>query len=140
MARLSVDGVFDFDGLLRADIVPDRALYAAGDVVVKAQRQTAASMLNKGYSTGKVAKAISKGKITSSKDGKSIYITVKGTRTRGKNKKSTTRNAEIAFVNEFGKRGQPPRPFIQRANEQCKDAAIEAAAKEYDKWLESMGF
>ena len=53
MARLSVEGVFDFDGLLRADIVRDRALYAAGDVVVKAQRQTAASMLNKGYSTGR---------------------------------------------------------------------------------------
>ena len=140
MARFRVDGVFDFEKLLNADVIPDQALYAAGDVVVRAQRQSATRMLTKGYSTGKVAKSISKGKIISGRDGKSIYITVKGSRTRGKKKKHTTRNAEIAFVNEYGRRGQPPRPFIQQANERCRDEAIEAAEKEYDKWLESMGF
>lgn len=140
MAQFKVDGVFDFEKLLNASVIPDAALYAAGDVVVKAQRKTAASMLNKGYSTGLVAKTISKGKVSSGKDGKSIYITVKGSRTRGKMKKHTTRNAEIAFVNEYGKRGQPPRPFIQTANEQCRDEAIDAAEKEYNKWLDSMGF
>lgn len=140
MARLSVEGVFDFDGLLRADIVPDSVLRAAADVAVDAQKKTARGMLKGKYATGRLADSISTDRVRRTKDGKSVQVVFKGTRTRGKNKKSTTRNAEIAFVNEFGKRGQPPRPFIQRANEQCKDAAIEVAAKEYDKWLESMGF
>ena len=87
-----------------------------------------------------MANSISKGRVRSSKDGRSIEIGFKSGRVRGKKKLRTTSNAEIAFLNEYGKRGQPPRPFIQQANEQCREEAIEAAAKEYDKWLESMGF
>ncbi len=143
MAKFEVEGVFDFNDLLNAGSIPgdvmNRMLHAAADVVVEAQKKTAASMLDKGYSTGELARSIGKGRIKRTKDGKSISIIFKGSRRRGRQKKATSNDA-IAFFNEFGVRGQPGRPFIRTANEQCEEAAIEAAEKVYDKWLDSMGF
>ena len=48
-----------------------------------------------------------------------------------------TRNAEIAFINEYGKRGVPARNFIRKANEQSAAASTQAAAAVYDKYLQS---
>ena len=144
MASFEVEGLFDFNDLLNAGSIPNdvmnKMLHAAADVAVAAQKKTAASMLDKGYSTGELAKSIGKSRIKRSRDGKSISIVFKGDRKRGRRKIHTTSNAEIAFLNEFGARGKPGRLFIQTANKQCEEAAIEAAAKVYDKWLESMGF
>ena len=50
------------------------------------------------------------------------------------------RAAEVAFVDEFGKQGQPARPFIQTANEKAADPAIDAAARVYDDFLKSKNF
>lgn len=144
IAKFEVSGFFDFNDLINAEAIPrdvmNKMLHASADVIVEAQKKTAMSMLHKGYSTGELAQSIKKGRIQHTRSGTSISIIFKGKRIRGKRKLHETRNAEIAFVNEFGKRGQPGRPFIQTANEQCADAAVEAAAKIYDKWLDSMGF
>lgn len=144
MASFEVEGLFDFNDLLNAGSIPNdvmnKMLHAAADVAVEAQKKTATSMLDKGYSTGQLAKSIGKGRIKRTKDGKSISIVFKGSRKRGRRKIHTTSNSEIAFLNEFGARGKPGRPFIQTANAQCEEAAVEAAAKVYDKWLDSMGF
>lgn len=141
MASFKVEGLFDFDDLLNAGAVPgdtmNKMLHAAADVAVKAQKRTAKQMLNGRYATGALSESIKKGRISTTKDGKAIKIVFDGTRRRGS---STASNAEIAFVNEFGKRGQDPRPFIKTANEQCEAEAIEAAAKVYDKWIDSQGF
>jgi|GEM_PF-6184393 hypothetical protein len=45
-------------------------------------------------------------------DSKYIYVVIKGERKRGKKKKKATRNAAIAFINNYGKKGQSPCPFI----------------------------
>ena len=144
MARFSVDGLFDFDELLNAGAlhndVMDKMLHASADVIVNAQKKTAKSILRGKYATGRLAASITKGRVRRSKDGRSIEIGFKSGRVRGKKEPRPTSNAEIAFLNEYGKRGQPPRPFIQQANEQCREKAIEAAETEYNKWLESMGF
>ena len=144
MAKFSVEGVFDFDDLLNAGALPgetmNRMLHAAADVAVTAQKRTAKAMLNKGHSTGRLAESISKGRIRRTKDGRSIQVVFKGGRVRGKKKPTTISNEEIAFLNEFGTRRVPARPFVQTANEQCKEQAIEAAAEVYDKWLDSMGY
>ena len=50
------------------------------------------------------------------------------------------RVAEIAFINEFGKKNQPARPFISQANESNAGAAVDAAADVYDRYLSSKGF
>ena len=69
-----------------------------------------AQMLRGRYSTGETARSIRKGKIKKGKDGKSITITPAGTNRRGE------RNAAVAFINEYGKKGQAPRPANKTAN------------------------
>ena len=61
-------------------------------------------------------------------------ITFKGKRTRGNTK---TRNAEIAFINEYGKTGQPARPFIRQASESAGDRIAAAGEKVIGDWFEN---
>ena len=62
-------------------------------------------------------------------------ITFAGSRTRGNGTK--TRNAEIAFVNEYGKRNQPARPFIGRAVTEYEDEIYAPAEKTVGDWIEN---
>lgn len=62
-----------------------------------------------------------------------VDITFPGTRTRG-NKE--TRNNEIAFVNEYGKKNQPARPFIKNALEKNGEKIVEAGADVIHDWME----
>ena len=73
----------------------------------------------------------SKPKITDS--GGYADITFQGARTRGRTK---TRNAEIAFVNEYGKRGQQARPFIGTAMTQSEQAIVDAGAEVLGDYIE----
>ena len=61
-------------------------------------------------------------------------ISFRGTRLRGKTR---SRNAEIAFVNEYGKRGQPARPFIGTALAQNEQAITDPAEKVIGDWIET---
>ena len=61
-------------------------------------------------------------------------ITFAGKRTRhGKQ----TRNAEIAFINEFGKDGQPARQFIGTGMARTEDAIADPGAKVIGDWIEN---
>ena len=60
-------------------------------------------------------------------------ITFSGTRTRNGVK---TRNAEIAFVNEYGKRGQDARPFI-RNGMQDQESIAAPGEKIIGDWIEN---
>lgn len=64
------------------------------------------------------------------------FVTFSGSRKRGNNR---TRNAEIAFINEFGanNKGIAPRPFIKNAIKKSEDEAVEAAAEVFHKWLDT---
>lgn len=62
-------------------------------------------------------------------------VTFSGSRTRGK---TTTKNSAIAFFNEYGKRGQPARPFIRTAAEQGADQIAAAGEKVVGAWFESL--
>ena len=61
-------------------------------------------------------------------------ISFTGTRRRGN---TTTRNAEIAFVNEYGKKGQPARPFIGTAMNRSADRIQDQAEKVIGDWIEN---
>lgn len=52
-------------------------------------------------------------------DGWVCYVTYTGTNRKG------NRNAEVAFINEYGKRGQPARPFNRLALENGEQAVIQ---------------
>lgn len=107
MAGFAVEGVGDVlaafeHGSDVPDEVKNKVLEAMADVVAKAQKQTGESMNIRDEENQSGQHILDKIKINKPKltdDGGSISITFSGTRTRGN---TTTRNAEIAFINEFG--------------------------------------
>ena len=72
-------------------------------------------------------------KATKTDDGGREKITFDGTRHRGR---TTTRNAEIAFVNEYGKRGQDARPFMKTALSQNEALISEPGVTIIGDWIE----
>ena len=66
-------------------------------------------------------------------DGGVCTITFSGTRTRGQ---KSTRNAEIAFVNEYGNRKQNARPFIGQALTMNEKAIVDPGAEIVGDWIE----
>ena len=67
------------------------------------------------------------------KDGWYEDITFAGSRTRNGIR---TRNAEIAFVQEYGKRSQQARPFVGTAMEANADRITEAGWQIVGDWME----
>lgn len=141
MGRLTVNGLDalsdDFAALARLpDSVIEGILEAEADVILQAQRAEIEKQWNgpKNLSTGMSAKSIKKGKVKKDRDGRSLSIYPRGTRKRGGR---TTRNAEIAFINEYGKRGQPARPAISTANMKKEKEATDAGERVYNQFLDS---
>ena len=60
-------------------------------------------------------------------------VTFSGSRTRNGN---STRNAEIAFINEYGKRNQQARPFIGEAMNKKAEEIVQAGADIVTEWME----
>lgn len=107
-------------------------LNAQADVVVEAQKAAAKALGVE--ETGLTIRSIKKGRVKLKKGRQVLYITPTGSRRRGKKR---VRNAEIAFINEFGKRHQKARPFVRTGNETSAGKATEAAMAVYDRWLKS---
>lgn len=140
MASFRVDGLDDLiESTSHMSRIPDgvksNILTAMGEVIRKAQAALADRILSGPYATGGTARALSLSKPKLDGGENRISVTFKGSRQRGGEKKPT-RNAVIAFINEFGKRGQPARPFIKQANDQAGDEAVEAGARVFYDWLE----
>lgn len=135
MASFGVNGLDDLmlsltEVIELPDETAEEMLEAEAEVVEEAQRYTGMRMGV--HRTGVNLSSIRRGKMKRGKDGgRAMYVTPQGTNENG------VRNAEVAFINEFGKRGQPARPFIKSANEEAAEAAVEAAAEVYDKFLKS---
>ena len=137
MANFNTIGIDDL-ALSFEDIaeIPDdiilNMLIAEADIVAAAQKAEARTLGI--FETGITADSITfdrKLKIIGTK--KEIYVYPRGTRNDGNSREI----AEVAFINEFGKKGQPGRPFMLKANEKSADAATEAAARVYDDFLKS---
>ena len=125
---------FDFDKFASLpDDVIDGMLNAEADVIKKAQAKTARQMLQGPYNKRVVENALKLGRIKKTRDHKYMFVTFGGTQ-------HGNEVSEIAFVNEYGKKGQPARPFIKAANEQHAEEAVDAAAKVYDQYLNKIGF
>ncbi len=138
MAELNTSGLDELLSDMGAIAeIPDAVLLemltAEAEIIAPAQAQEARAMGV--YDTGTTAQSITYDKkLRQTKDGEpAIYVYPRGTRRDG----NPRRVAEVAFVNEFGKAGQPGRPFINTANEKKADSAVEAAAGVYDRFLKS---
>lgn len=140
MAEFSCNGLDDLMLSLQEiaaipEEVQDEMLRAGADVVAQAQREKVKAYgIYDGSSPRHVADTIKPGRVKLKKGQRVIYVTPTGSRRRGK---SVTRNAEILFVNEYGKRGQKARPAIRDANEACAEQMVSAQMAVYDKHLRS---
>lgn len=139
MGGFRVDGLSALsDSLDKMAAMPDDVMGAmlreGADVLAKAQQESADAFGL--WDTGMMIESIKSGKARRTPDGGDISITPEGTRRRGK---TTTRNAEIAYVNEYGKEGQPGTGFISKANFEHGPDAIAASDKVYQNWLDKIG-
>lgn len=141
MAHMSVDGldvlIGGLDALTRIpDSTLDGMLEAGAEVLVQAQRAEIGSQWSGPHSLDISAKSVKKDRPQKSWSGRSVAIYPQGTRKRGRKR---VRNAEIAFINEYGapKRGIAARPAIYTANEKAADEAAEAGEKVYHAYLDS---
>ena len=138
MASMSVDGAaalqLSNEQLASLpDSMLDEMLDAEADVVERAQQNKARAY--RVYRTGMTLESIKRGKKRKTKDGRAVVVAPQGKNDR------RTRNAEVAFLNEYGvpKRGIAARPFIRDANEECADEAVQKAYKVYDDYLNKKG-
>lgn len=145
MAKLTINDSLEEDkikmdamGQLPDSLFTDM-LNAGADVVARVQREEVKKQWSGPCSEKISAESIKKGTVRKTKSGRTISVYPQGKRRRGK---EDVRNAEIAFINEYGapKREIVARPAIRTANKKAEDAAIEAMEKVLDDYLESMGF
>lgn len=113
------------------DSVATEMLNAEADVIVEAQQKAMKEMWNGRYATGETARSIKKKRVVKLRYGHLVLV-----RPEGENRKGE-RYGAVAFINEYGKRGQPGRPAIRTANEKAVDKAVAAGEKVYHAFLDS---
>ena len=139
MATLEISGFDSLEDAFKriAEIpfsVTEDALDAMAEVAMGKIRSTGESMgVRDPESDVHILDKLKRNKAKQTQEGGYETITFSGTRTRHGSK---TRNAEIAFINEYGKRNQPARPFIGRAMTEHEDAIYAPAEKIVGDWIE----
>lgn len=139
MASLEIQGFDALEAaLLRISDVPweimEKSLNAMAAVASDRIRATGESMgVRDPESKVHILDKIKPTKAKKTDDGGVQQITFSGSRTRNGVK---TRNAEIAYVNEYGKRSQAARPFILTAMESNADEISDAGEKVFGDWTE----
>ena len=107
-------------------------LTSGGEVIAQAHREKLEQY--GAVDTGRLAASIKVGK-PNAKAG-TIEIHPSGTRRRGN---TVTRNEEIGYITEYGKKGEPARPWMREANADCEDKAVDAAGQVFDNYLNKIG-
>lgn len=131
MAKVDIKMPNDFLGrLLRVsrdeDIIAERALNAGADIVYKRAKANLASVIGNGTayesrSTGELLSALGVSGVRIDRNGNhNVKIGFSEPRSDGDS------NAKIASVLEYGKHGQPPKPFMKPAQSSSRTECIEA--------------
>ena len=114
------------------EIIP-KILEAGGEVIeakVKSNLQSVigSSIKNESRSTGKLVSALGVSSARQDKDGNfNVKVGFSEPRANGKS------NAMIAGVLEYGKHGQPPKPFLKPAKAASKKACVDAMIAAFEK-------
>lgn len=107
-------------------------LTAGGDVIRDAHK---AKLEEYGaVDTGQLAASIKTGR----PNVKGGYVEIRPTGTRRRGNK-VTRNEEIGYITEYGKKGEPARPWMREGNVDSEDKAVDAAGKVFDEFLDKIG-
>jgi HK97 gp10 family phage protein len=111
------------------EIVP-RVLEAGGEVVLDAVRGNLQSVLS-GDSTGELAGSLGISPAKQNRDGSGWDIKIGFAEPRS----GGGSNAKVANILEYGRHGQPPRPFLKPAKTKSKQAAIDAMKAKLEEEL-----
>ena len=139
MAVMSFEasGLLTFEKMLASSSKDIRkACNAGGEVARQKIAEQSRSDFTRGYSRGTTASNTKLKKAAKQGDGYAAYVTFNGTRNDGWCG-TVRRNAEVAFINEFGapkkkppaQGGHPARPFIQHALDKYEDQILDAIEK-----------
>lgn len=122
----------------RTDDILPRVLQAGGEVVEAKIHSNLQSVIGKdtkekSRSTGELVGALGVSPAKQDKDGNfNVKVGFSENRSDGKS------NAMIAGVLEYGKHGQPPRPFMKPAKSSTKNSCIEAMKAALEREVDSI--
>lgn len=114
------------------DKIADSALKAGGEVVLKRTKTNLESMV-KGPSTGQLVNALGLSPVLLDRDGNyNIKVGFDEYRADG------SANAMVANIIEYGKHGQPAKPFLKNAKISSKKECEETMAKKIEEEIKKL--
>ena len=120
------------------DRVAEDMLKAGGRVVLEATQTTLSASVGKdtkepSRSTGELEKSLGLSPVKMDKDGNfNIKLGFSEPRSDGES------NAKIANILEYGKHGQPPKPFLKPAKSKSKTACLKAMEDTFEKEVDGL--
>ena len=118
----------------KTDEILPRVLEAGGQVVLERVKSNLSAVIGKGTkepsrSTGELESALGLSPAKPKRDGSGWDIKVGFAEPRS----DGDSNAKIANILEYGRHGQPPKPFLKPAKTQSRKACIEAMKAKLDE-------
>lgn len=117
----------------KSDEIAEKVLTAGGEVVLQKVKSGLASVIGKGtkydsHSTGELERSLGLSSVKMDRDGNhNIKIGFAEPRSDGGS------NAKIANIIEYGKHGQPAKPFLKPAKSAAKSACEAAMAQKFEE-------
>lgn len=133
-AKLPDDIMTRFSSLgNRTDEICEKMLQAGGQVVLERAKSNLSAVVGKGTknpsrSTGQLEKALGVSKPRLNKNG-NLDVKIGF----AENRHDGLRNGMLAAILEYGKHGQPPKPFMKPAQRQSKDEAVDAMKTVFER-------
>ena len=122
----------------RSDEISERVLEAGGEVVLSQVKSSLASVIGSGTkydsrSTGELERSLGMSTVKMDRDGNhNIKIGFAEPRTDSRS------NAAIANIIEYGKHGQPAKPFLKPAKSASKAACEEAMKQKFEEEVKKL--
>lgn len=122
----------------RTDEISERVLEAGGEVVLSRVKSNLSSVIGKGTeydsrSTGELERSLGLSPVKLDRDGNyNIKIGFSEPRSDGGS------NAKIANIIEYGKHGQPAKPFLKPAKSASKAACREAMIRKFQEEVDKL--
>lgn len=122
----------------RSDEISERVLGAGGEVVLSQVKSSLASVIGSGTkydsrSTGELERSLGMSTVKMDRDGNhNIKIGFAEPRSDGRS------NAAIANIIEYGKHGQPAKPFLKPAKSASKAACEEAMKQKFEEEVKKL--
>ncbi|HCI60306.1 MAG TPA: hypothetical protein DE313_05780 [Ruminococcus sp.] len=122
----------------KTDEICEKALNAGGEVVLAKVKSNLSSVIGKdaktdSRSTGELERSLGLSPVLIDDNGNAnIKIGFKEPRSDGES------NAKIASIIEYGKQGQPPKPFLKSAKSSSKKACVKSMVETFEQEIKKL--